>query len=151
MFNLGLPITLNNSGNGGMKILLRAQISLEFIIIFAISLSFLILWLPLVLKTGEDTTSQISDFYIKDISYDLQYISDSLCILGEGNKRQIDMMTNHIIAINSSGKSFTVSDESQNLTSPTKCRMNVSLILDKGRTSLIIKNENEVISAEIQH
>jgi uncharacterized protein (UPF0333 family) len=151
MHNIRLPITLNNSGNGGMKILFRAQISLEFIIIFAIALSFLILWLPLVLKTGEDTTSQISDFYIKDISYDLQHISDSLCILGEGNTRQIDMVANHPILINSSGKSFTVSDESQNLTSPTKCRMNISLVLDKGRTSLIIKNENEIISAEIQN
>ena len=125
---------------------LKAQISLEFILILAITLSFLVLWLPVIIKTQNNTRSTISDFYIKKGADDIAYTADTLCILGEGNEREIVLITDKEMNITSANsKLFTVSNEAGSISKITKCKINISTIINKGRTSIILKNSNEVI------
>jgi uncharacterized protein (UPF0333 family) len=126
----------------------RAQLSLEFIIILAITLSFLALWLPVIVSTQKSTQANIDDFYLKNTAEDISHSSDTLCILGEGNEREITIVANRGINITSSrtDNSFTVSDGISNISKDTKCMINISGTIQKGRTNIILKNENEIIS-----
>jgi len=126
-----------------------AQISLEFIIVLAIALSFIMLWIPAIVTTQKSTQSAIDDYYLEKAAEDISYASDTICILGEGNARELYLISSKNLTISSNlSKSFTISDPASNtsIITQTKCRMNISLSIIKGRTAIILKNENEIIS-----
>ena len=130
----------------------KAQISLEFIIILAIALSFIILWIPAIVTTQNSTQSAIDGYYLEKAAEDISYVSDVICILGEGNERELYLVASKNLTIRSNlSKSFTISDPTSNtsIITQTKCRMNVSTTINKGRTMFVLKNdENETISVK---
>jgi len=128
----------------------HAQLSIEFLLVLAITLSFIILWLPAIIATKNSTQSAINEFYVKKAAEDIAYISDIICILGAGNEREIAIITDNKITITSlsNSKGILVFDKTNNISKNTKCNINVSLILEKGRTTFILKNEKEVISVK---
>jgi len=127
----------------------KAQISLEFIIILAIALSFIILWIPAIVTTQKSTQSAIDNYYLEKAAEDISYSSDVICILGEGNERELQLTTSKNLTIRSNlSKSFMISDPTSNtsITTQTKCKIDISLSISKGRTTLVLENENETIS-----
>ena len=128
---------------------MRAQLSIEFILILAITLSFVIVWLPAIITTKNSTQTAINDFYLKKAAEDVSYVSDTICILGEGNEREMTIITSNKLAITSNtGKTIVFFDGVANISKITKCLSNISITLERGRTSFILKNENEIISVK---
>ena len=125
----------------------HAQLAIEFILILAITLSFIILWLPAIITTKNSTQSAINDFYIKKTVEDISYTSDTLCILGAGNERELAIIVDKELNITSSAvdKEIIISDGISNISKQTKCSNRISIILEKGRTNIILRNENETI------
>jgi uncharacterized protein (UPF0333 family) len=127
----------------------RAQISLEFIIILAIALSFIILWIPAIVTTQNSTQSAIDKYYLEKAAEDVSYSSDVICILGEGNERELYLVASKNLSITSNlSRSFTISDFTSNtsMITQTKCKMNISATIGKGRTRLVLENEKEIIT-----
>ena len=127
----------------------KAQISLEFIIILAIALSFIILWIPAIITTQNSTQSTIDKYYLEKAAEDVSYSSDTICILGEGNERELYLVASKNLTITSNiSKKFTIYDPASNtsIITQTKCKMNISTTFGKGRMKLVLKNENEIIS-----
>ena len=134
------------------KLCHRAQLSLEFILVLAITLSFLILWLPLIVNTQNSAQTSIRDFYIQKLLDDISYTSDTLCILGDGNKRELTIIIDEDTKVNSNmNKSFQISlisNTSRFWVTQTKCIMNFSKTLPKGRSTIILENEKNIIKLE---
>jgi len=126
----------------------KAQVSLEFIIIFAIALSFLIMVLPAVLSAQRSAQAELHSFYLRKMADDIEYTSNTLCIMGEGNERAVSIVSDSDMNITSTalpGRSFTITDGSARIARGVKCSTNISAQLKKGSTEIILKNENEII------
>jgi len=66
----------------------KGQMSLEFLLIFAIFLSVLAIFLVSFSKTKNQTEHSLNKIIISKLENDFSYIINSICILGDGNVRE---------------------------------------------------------------
>ena len=69
------------------------QISLEFLLIFAIFLSVLGVFLFSFSKMRNQTESALEGVLLSKIANDISYGINSVCILGDGNAREVNIGT----------------------------------------------------------
>jgi hypothetical protein len=88
----------------------KAQITLELLLLFAVFLSFLIFWIPLVEGAKNDILKKIRKEYMAHTVADLKNQIDEICVLGPGNKRAVNVNLLSESKISYYGKTLTVTD-----------------------------------------
>ena len=68
----------------------KGQLSLEFLLIFAIFLSVLGVFLFSFSKVRSQTEYALEEILVSKLANDLSYSINSVCILGDGNVREIE-------------------------------------------------------------
>ncbi|RLG20090.1 hypothetical protein DRN67_00880 [Candidatus Micrarchaeota archaeon] len=69
----------------------RAQVSLEFLILLIAFLAFLAAWLPLLAEIKEGAERRVALNRAREAGARLAGALDDVCILGEGNVRELEL------------------------------------------------------------
>jgi hypothetical protein len=87
---------------------LKAQVSLEFLLILAISLSAFFLYVSAFLKIKNDADNFVKDSYLRNFLVAVEKNVYEVCSLGSGNKRNINVNLLYEIGISSSNKNLKI-------------------------------------------
>jgi len=99
----------------------KGQMSLEFLLIFAIFLSVLSVFLASLSKVKSDTEASLDQILLNRLGNDLVYSINSICILGDGNKREIESAFISGTAMSCAGNKFSVSLKNSTLYYELNC------------------------------
>lgn len=83
---------------------MRAQISLEFLLIAAAFLAVLGLLIPIVVNTYSQTREQIAAVRARSALERLVVVADELCALGSGSRRAVEISFARETELNASGR-----------------------------------------------
>lgn len=123
---------------------MRAQITLEFMLLFAVFLSFLLVWVAMISNARSDITRTMSVMYKQNTLDTIVQSADEICILGTGNIRSIEVLLMTDSAIFASGNTLSIRDDYGDSTEKTRCSLSMdSTIMRKGVLSL--ENANRTI------
>lgn len=118
---------------------MRGQITLEFILLFAIFLAFLIIWLPTITKARDDIIRTMASFYKANVLAAVRNAADEICILGPGNSRAIDITLLEDAVLSARENSISLSDGYGSVAEQTRCGMSTtSITVRRGR--LVLEN-----------
>lgn len=127
----------------------RAQVSLEFLILFAAFLAFLLVWIPLINNFKKASEFGIGVRYAELFISDLKNSVNEVCVLGSGNKRIINMniMGNGILyAENKSIFLFLeVNGEEKTFEERVKCEVELNRMELNGKMEILVENEENII------
>ena len=90
----------------------KAQISLEFLLILGLSLSLILVYASLFLKLKGDIDKFVSESYIKNLLITLERNIYEICLLGDGNKRNVKVNLLQEIEVSSSNNILRVGNYS---------------------------------------
>ncbi|VVB66469.1 Uncharacterised protein [Candidatus Gugararchaeum adminiculabundum] len=121
--------------------LMRAQVSLEFLLVFAAFLAVLALILPLLYNSYALEQSLSGKRYAELAAYALQGAADNACVLGAGNTEPVELRLPFPANISASGKNLTVSVGGKSKSAETLCSYSESLALPAGTIRLYVSNE----------
>ena len=121
----------------------KGQLSLEFLLIFAIFLSAISIFLFSFAKIKTQTEASLDQILTNKIGNDLAYAINSLCILGDGNKREIgsNLVSDLVLVCNQ--ETIFVSSNGQNSTYSVNCNAVCSNYSHK--SSIKIENKNGTV------
>ncbi len=72
---------------------MKAQVSLEFLVVFLAFLVFLAAWIPLQLKIAEDAKLAIEAKQLQLALADIKTTAETICVLGKNNAKTIEVNT----------------------------------------------------------
>lgn len=125
----------------------KAQVSLEFLVLAAAFLSFMGVWLSLILSVKGGMENGLSLSSLESTASDIREAADAACLMGEGSKRTVslDAMQNQGAIVSLSGKKVTVSSGKLKVDRALRCpAKDASFSL---RKSLILENtEGKIIT-----
>lgn len=127
--------------------LLRGQLTLEFLILFAVFLSILGLWIPVMDGVKTNTEQTITNLQIDSVLTNLIVLADEICILGPGNKRTISFSFLEKILLRSSGHNLELIkyNSKDSVGGKTRCSF-VNTELNLNTQKIFIVNKNGKIS-----
>ena len=124
---------------------MKAQVTLEFLLLFAVLLAFLAVWISMMVDARKDMSNRLSELYKNNALYLLKQSADEICILGPGNNRSINILLMSDSIVQSSGKNVTITDQNSIMTEKTRCDVSMVRIAIKAG-ELTMENTNGTIS-----
>ncbi len=120
----------------------KGQLSIEFLLIFAIFLSILSLFLMNFLKIKDRVQQDIREILFSKYSNDIENSINSICILGEGNERILSFNFPENVSFTSKNGELILTSKNINKSLVSKCTIDI----DQG--SISIKNGNIKIESK---
>jgi uncharacterized protein (UPF0333 family) len=111
---------------------LKGQISLEFLFIFLIFISALSLFLFQFSKTKTSADQHFQEIIMRKYGSDISSTINSLCILGQGNVREINVYFLDPVNITSQDNSLFISSGNFTLEYTVSCKLAQNSIITKG-------------------
>jgi len=104
----------------------KAQISLELLILIAVFFAFLSVWISSISNVWIGTNDILSNLYKERALTHIIDSSDEICILGEGNKRELRLHFLTPTTITAEDNKITVDDNNGKgeISGNTKCEFN---------------------------
>ena len=132
MSNRDLPMNSDLFGK------LRGQLTLEFLILFAVFMALLGLWVPVLAGVKKNTEQTISNLQLDSTLSSLIVFADELCVLGPGNIRVFSFSFIKEVSLSASGHNLELfqTDLNQKASGLTKC--------------ILILNDLKIISLRIR-
>ncbi|MEM4133603.1 MAG: class III signal peptide-containing protein [Candidatus Micrarchaeia archaeon] len=126
----------------------KGQLSIEFLLIFAIFLSILSLFLLNFIKVNNKFQIEINKILLSKYSNDLENSINSLCILGDGNERMIYLYFPEEVKISINKNEITLSSNIENKSFFSKCNIDMSgdIAVKKGIIKIESKNGKIILS-----
>ncbi|MEM3592304.1 MAG: class III signal peptide-containing protein [Candidatus Micrarchaeia archaeon] len=120
----------------------RGQLSIEFLLIFAIFLSILSLFLINFIKINNKFQIEINKILLSKYSNDLENSINSLCILGDGNERILYLYFPEEVKISTNKNELILSSSIENKSFFSKCNVDINgeIIIKKGFIKIESKN-----------
>ncbi|MEW6329734.1 MAG: class III signal peptide-containing protein [Candidatus Micrarchaeota archaeon] len=128
---------------------MRAQVSLEFLILLAAFVAFLTIWVPLVFGVRQAGEDALSREYAKLALADIKNAADEVCILGKNNAREIELNLRGKWKMSVEGSEIRIDNGATSFTEKTKCAMERDEFELDGRETVVIKNDGEFVSVEL--
>lgn len=126
----------------GSKVMkLKAQISLELLIVFAIFLTVIIFSLSTLSSMNKKNVDLYHKMKVRLAFEDITDAANNVCVLGPGNVRKVYIPSNFIITYN--GKELTVEGEGVSFSRYIPCKVEVTH--SEGGTVLIKNVDGKVI------
>ncbi len=129
--------------------MVRAQLSIEFLILLAAFVAFLIIWVPLVFgvrQTGEDALSRE---YAKLALADIKNAADDVCVLGKNNARELEINLKGGWKVTAGGNEIKFGNGAAVFSEKTKCALERAEFELSGRGVVIVKNDGEFVSMRL--
>lgn len=123
----------------------KGQISLEFLIIFAIFLSLLLLFTTQFNEIKQKTEQGIQKYLIKKYALDFENTVNSLCILGEGNIRELSFSFIQETKFSYKDNVLSLSSDYANYSFTPKCGIEMGDFSLKSATIKIEKKKEKVV------
>lgn len=121
--------------------LVRGQLTLEFLLLLAVFLAFLMIWLPTITKTRDDLTRTIAMFYKANTLSVIRNTADEICILGPGNSRTIGIALLENAILGAAGDNISLLDNYGDRSERTRCSVKPTNFTIKDGI-LVIENAN---------
>ncbi|MFH7835342.1 MAG: class III signal peptide-containing protein [Candidatus Aenigmatarchaeota archaeon] len=120
----------------------RGQLSIEFLLIFAIFLSILSLFLMNFIKINNKFQIEINKILLSKYSNDLENSINSLCILGDGNERILYLYFPEEVKISANKNELILSSNLENKSFFSKCTIDITseITIKKGFIKIESKN-----------
>lgn len=130
-----------------MKQMVRAQLSLEFLILLAAFVAFLIVWIPLVLGIKEAGEDALAREYAKLALADMKNAADDVCVFGKNNAREVraDLMGEWKIGVNENEMRIS-NAHGVIFSEKTKCALERAEFELKNGDEVIVKNNGKFVS-----
>ncbi|MBI5158762.1 hypothetical protein HY992_01440 [Candidatus Micrarchaeota archaeon] len=128
----------------------RAQVSLEFLLVFVAFLAALVLVVPAQMSLIE--TIQAA-FHAKQLQLALAGVkntADALCTLGNNNEKTIEVSTPDAVLSAYNNSLAIISAQQFSFEEQTRCALEQKTISLNGTTSLIIANEKQEVKIRVQ-
>jgi len=107
---------------------LRGQLSLEMLLLLAVNLSVFIILLPAILKSRETVELTMAILNDQKVVTDVSNIVDTICILGPGNRQDIDIVLLKPANLSASGKEILLERAESMQTARTDCEVAIEKI-----------------------
>ena len=124
----------------------RGQLSLEFLLIFAVFLSVIGIFLMSFTKIKTQTENSLDQTLVNKFGNDLAYTINSLCVLGDGNKRELMPISGSNFSLICNQDIITVSSHGQNITYSVNCNTECSNLTNNGNIKIENKNGTVFVS-----
>jgi uncharacterized protein (UPF0333 family) len=128
---------------------LKGQISLEFLFIFLIFISALSLFLFQFSKTKTSADQHFQEIIMRKYGSDISSTINYLCILGQGNVREINVYFLDPVNITSQDNSLFISSGNFTLEYTASCKLAQNSMITKG-PSLIINYTGDRIQIKVK-
>ncbi|MEM3431409.1 MAG: class III signal peptide-containing protein [Candidatus Micrarchaeia archaeon] len=120
----------------------KGQLSIEFLLIFAIFLSILSLFFVNFLKMKDRVQKDINEILLSKYLDDIENSINSICILGEGNERILSLNFPEETNLSLNGRELILASTNINKSFVSKCNVDI----DQG--IITIKNGNIKIESK---
>ncbi|MFH1447866.1 MAG: class III signal peptide-containing protein [Candidatus Micrarchaeota archaeon] len=124
----------------------RAQVSLEFLILFMAFLAFISVWLSLILTVGDGIEESVAFSRLDALASDVREAADAVCLMGPGSSRSLTVGT---ADIGFSERTVTVSSENEKVRKRLRCACVTKQLSFEGETKLVIKNIKGTIEVSV--
>jgi uncharacterized protein (UPF0333 family) len=121
---------------------LRGQLSLEMLLLLAVNLSVFIILLPAILKSRETVELTMAMLNDQKVVTDISSIVDTICILGPGNRQDIDIVLLKPANLSASGKEILLERAESMQTARTDCEVTIEKIEIPAKISIKIALTN---------
>ncbi|MCX8202287.1 MAG: class III signal peptide-containing protein [Candidatus Micrarchaeota archaeon] len=108
----------------------KGQLSIEFILIFAIFLSVLLIFIGQFNKIKDRAQTDIQKNLVRKTSIDIENAINSICILGDNNIRELDFYFLEKTFLMKENDRLILASDSANVTLSTKCTVQFSSPLE---------------------
>jgi len=145
----GASVQMDSSKSSIFLSNFKGQISLEFLFIFLIFISALSLFLFQFSKTKTSADQHFQEIMMRKYGSDISSTINSLCILGQGNVREINVYFLDPVNITSQDNSLFISSNNFTLEYTTSCKLAQNSMITKG-PSLIINHTGDRIQIKVK-
>jgi len=125
---------------------MRAQITLEALLLFAIGVGLLLISVSAVSKLTDAQNSMHKTATTKQALNSIANYADEICVLGEGNSRTVLLAYPFVLNSGSDKKGLVVKLQNTRLVAQTKCQVQIKNSNFQKIAYLWYENQNVVIS-----
>jgi len=123
---------------------MRGQLSLEFLLIFAILLAALAMLSMAAFNTNNSAKSTINGLLSQKALSDISNIANDLCVLGEGNRRQLHLSLAENASLLTSGRNITIHYNHDAFSKTVTCEVSDTELIVKDTVLNIEKNGSKI-------
>jgi len=127
---------------------MRGQLSLEYLLLFAIFLAALAILVSAALGTNNTAKSTVNGLLLQKTVLDISNTVDDICVLGEGNVRQIHVSLIGTATLSASGKELVIRFGNASFSKTVQCALWDSTLLVND-TVLSIRSNGSKISISL--
>ena len=129
--------------------MVRAQLSIEFLILLAAFLAFLILWVPLVFGVRQAGEDVLAREYAKLALADIKNAAEDVCVLGKNNARGVNVNLKGEWKVTTSENEIKIGNGATVFNEKTRCALERAEFGLSGREIVVIKNDGEFVSMRL--
>jgi uncharacterized protein (UPF0333 family) len=123
---------------------MRGQLSLEFLLLFAIFLAALAIFSMTALNTNNSAKSTVNGLLSQKVITDLANTANDICILGEGNRRQLHVSFVDNVVISTSGQNITITYNGKQFNKMIDCEISDTELTVKDTVLNIEKDSSRI-------
>ena len=117
----------------------RAQVSLEFLVLMAAFLAFLLVWLSLILDVKKGIDGSLSFSLLMATASDLREAADAVCLMGPGSSKEVAIKAG--AAVELSGREMRVSSSGKVASLALRCETIGGKDKLAGNSAVVFQNE----------
>jgi uncharacterized protein (UPF0333 family) len=123
---------------------MRGQLSLEFLLLFAIFLAALAILSIAAFNTNNSAKSTVNGLLSQKALSDISNIANDLCVLGEGNGRQLRLSFAENVSLLASGRNITITYNNDVFSRTVTCEVSDTELIVKDTVLNIEKNGSKI-------
>ena len=123
---------------------MRGQLSLEFLLLFAIFLAALAMLAIAAFKTNNSAKSTVNGLLLQKALSDISNIANDICVLGEGNRRQLHLSLTEEVSLLASGRNITIFYNNDTFSTTTTCEISDTELTVRDTMLNIEKNGSKI-------
>ena len=110
---------------------MRGQLSLEFLLLFAIFLTALAILSIAAFNTNNSAKSTINSLLSQKALSDISNIANDLCVFGEGNRRQLHLSLVENVSLLVSDRNITIIYNNNTISRTVECELSDTELIVK--------------------
>jgi uncharacterized protein (UPF0333 family) len=123
---------------------MRGQLSLELLLLFAIFLAALAMLSMAAFSTSNSAKSTVNSLLSQKALTDISNIANDLCVLGEGNRRQLHISLTENASLLTSGQNITIFYNKDAFSKTVACEVSDAELIVKDTVLNIEKNGSKI-------
>jgi uncharacterized protein (UPF0333 family) len=123
---------------------MRGQLSLEFLLLFAIFIAALAMLSIAAFNTNNSAKFTVNGLLSQKALSDISNIANDLCVLGEGNKRQLHLSLIENASLLASGQNITIVYNNDAFSKTVTCEVSDAELIVKDTVLNIEKNGSKI-------